>query len=184
MISSPPYHLSTFFLPFVLPYRPLGVVAVSYQMASMAAAAQDRASTPEMMADLARNKASLVHPWEAAIATTNTDSSAIPAAANSVKSKPSHTGPVVVVTPDFGAPQSRAIFDAASSLLLACLDRGRRMSSLKAMQVKARILVHGFAYLMEMVNTPCLRISFLILICPSLDELSHRFRDPEDAGLS
>ena len=75
-----------------------------------------------------------IHPWEAATAAA----SAAPSAANAKPLNAASSGSAFFSpfsAPDFGAPHSWAIHDAACSLLLACLDRGRKMTELKAMQV-------------------------------------------------
>jgi hypothetical protein len=97
-----------------------------------------------------------VHPWDAAVnAAAALDSSAkgsIPRPSSgpplqtqtqqstgrlsSISAGGSCSSSSALQVIDFGAPQSGAIRDAACSLLMASLDRARRMGGLKAMQVR------------------------------------------------
>lgn len=113
-------------------HRPQGVIAVAHQLAVMASSAQDQPRQISSLVSLGIQKVQAVHPWEAALL-ASAASSAAPHALDTAPTVSYALGPMP--SPDFSAPQSGAIRDAACSMLLACLDRGRRMLGLKAMQV-------------------------------------------------
>ena len=121
-----------------------GALAAAHQMALLAAASQDgsqqgNARASAFAGSVGGGRARFaVHPWDAAVDVSLSEAAAAAAALVAGSRTAGVRGPAVQPPPliDHGASQSGAIRDAACSLLLAGLDRARRMAGLKAMQVR------------------------------------------------
>ncbi|GAX80713.1 hypothetical protein CEUSTIGMA_g8148.t1 [Chlamydomonas eustigma] len=127
--------------------RPAGAVASAHQMMLQSSSSSSSSSGGGLPAQVT------LHPWDAAVYAA----ADLTSFSNDNVSRPSPHPPALIQCPqvagrltsissggstssaiqaiDFGAPQSGAIRDAACSLLMASLDRARRMGGLKAMQV-------------------------------------------------
>ena len=122
--------------------RPGGVLAAAHQMALISATSQDSSLQPKTSfsaAAFCKNMFKSAHPWQVAV--TSAGSAVVPRTVSAPSASACPTAPILM--PDFSAPQSGAIRDVACTLLLAGLDRARRMGGCKAMQVSYKYAVVG-----------------------------------------